>query len=165
MTPNRNITNSCSSSPRTPTPPNSTNGSTRLRPSTRPPPVGAIEIPPTTTATAIAGATARNMPVLARQLSQRTNHNVPSNPVVGAHVPNANPFANSVNVLAHQNSSLSAAAAHLMAQTLSPLAAVPAGEGRIMARNINGTCKCEIYLFIPVFDIIYNYCTCRLYII
>lgn len=34
-----------------------------------------------------------------------------------------------------------ASAAHLMAQALPPLAAMPTGDGKIMARNINGTCK------------------------
>ena len=40
-----------------------------------------------------------------------------------------------------------AAAAHIMAQTLSPLAAMPAGEGKIMTRNINGTCKIFFFSF------------------
>lgn len=33
------------------------------------------------------------------------------------------------------------AAAQLMAQALPQLAAVPTGDGKVVARNVNGTCK------------------------
>jgi len=58
------------------------------------------------------------MPLLASQLGQ---------PPLGGRSPVAPPTAASV--------------AHLVAQTLNPLAAVPISDGRYMARNVNGTCE------------------------
>jgi hypothetical protein len=84
-------------------------------------------VPSTTNSQAI------SVPLLASQLGRPVNlgdrgHPGP-NPTGAGHGGGLPPFSpHHLNFLSH---------------SLSPFAAIPAGHGRIIARNINGTCKCS----------------------